>query len=202
MRKPVDITVPEQTHRHSQLLQSLLSSDGHLCRGCGDLPLEAPMIYSAVDTSDIHAAVLHIQRIYPEAPLLLAGFSLGAMLVTKYLADIESGSLQPAGLSPYVYSSGSIMDTNDYDCFYCMCICCCGHFHQQCMKIGTKCCLIPARAQLVLLCSSTGAGTKPVAAVASSSPFDIGAAWKRSALASWLDSAYWIQCAVVFRFAA
>ncbi|CAL8464532.1 g4067 [Coccomyxa elongata] len=43
------------------------------------------------------------------------------------------------------------------------------------------------------------AGTKPVAAVALSSPFDIGAAWKRLALASLLDSAYWIQSAVVFR---
>lgn len=59
------------------------------------------MIYSAVDTSDVHAAVLHIQRKFPEAPISLAGFSLGAMLVTKYLADIESGTLQPAGLSPY-----------------------------------------------------------------------------------------------------
>ncbi|BDA49595.1 Phospholipase ABHD3 [Coccomyxa sp. Obi] len=108
-------------------------------RGCGDLPLEAPMVYSAVDTSDIHAAVLHIQRIFPEAPLLLAGFSLGAMLVTKYLADIESGSLQSAG-------------------------------------------------------------TKPVAAVALSSLFDIGAAWKRLASASWLDPVYWIQSAVVFRW--
>lgn len=111
-------------------------------RGCGDLPLEAPMVYSAVDTSDIHAAVLHIQRMYPEAPLLLAGFSLGAMLVTKYLADIESGALQPAD----------------------------------------------------------GAGTKPVAAVALSSPFDIGQAWKRLALASWIDPAFWIQSAVVFRW--
>lgn len=80
------------------LRQSLRLLMGTLRRGCGDLSLEAPVIYSAVDTSDMHAAVLHIQRIYPEAPLFLAGFSLGAMLVTKYLADTESGALQPAGL--------------------------------------------------------------------------------------------------------
>lgn len=58
------------------------------------------MIYSAVDTSDLHAAVERVQQDYPDAPIFLAGFSLGAMLVTKYLADIMSGKLQPAGPLP------------------------------------------------------------------------------------------------------
>ncbi|KAK9904886.1 hypothetical protein WJX75_004869 [Coccomyxa subellipsoidea] len=108
-------------------------------RGCGDLPLESPMIYSAVDTSDLHAAVERVRQDYPDAPIFLAGFSLGAMLVTKYLADIKSGKLQPAG-------------------------------------------------------------QRPVAAVAASSPFDIGSAWKRLAAASWFDPGHWIQWAVVIRW--
>ncbi len=58
------------------------------------------MMYSAVDTADVHAAVERVRQSYPDAPLLLAGFSLGAMLVTKYLADIESGRVQPAGALP------------------------------------------------------------------------------------------------------
>ena len=61
------------------------------CRGCGGLPLESPRPYSALDTADLHAAVCHVQRLYPAAPLLLAGFSMGAMLVTKYLSEIETG---------------------------------------------------------------------------------------------------------------
>jgi len=43
------------------------------------------------------------------------------------------------------------------------------------------------------------AGAKPIAAVAVSSPFDIGAAWRRLAAASWLNPAHWMQWAVVIR---
>lgn len=56
------------------------------------------MVYSAVDVKDMHSAVTRIQELYPSAPLLLAGFSLGAMLVTKYLADIESSQLKSSGV--------------------------------------------------------------------------------------------------------
>ena len=70
------------------------------CRGCGGLPLESPRAYSATDTGDLHAAACKLRRLYPDAPLLLAGFSIGAMLVTKYLADLERGEYSDAGAVP------------------------------------------------------------------------------------------------------
>jgi predicted alpha/beta-fold hydrolase len=65
------------------------------CRGCGRLPLESPRSYCATDTADLHAAVCEVARMHPRAPLLLAGFSIGALLVTKYLADLERGVYEP-----------------------------------------------------------------------------------------------------------
>lgn len=59
-------------------------------RGCGGLPLKSSRVYSAMDTSDVHAAVCHIERLYPNAPIMLAGYSLGAMLLTKYIAELPS----------------------------------------------------------------------------------------------------------------
>ena len=44
----------------------------------------------------------HVQRLYPAAPLLLAGFSMGAMLVTKYLSDIETGVHKLGGFSGFL----------------------------------------------------------------------------------------------------
>ena len=63
-----------------------------LRRGCGGLSLESPRVYSATDTGDLQVAVDGLRTMYPDAPILLAGFSLGALLVTKYLAEAASST--------------------------------------------------------------------------------------------------------------
>lgn len=70
-----------------------LSTDSALlCRGCGGLSLESPKVYSLTDTHDMQVAIAGLRSMYPDAPILLAGFSMGAMLVTKYLAEAASSS--------------------------------------------------------------------------------------------------------------
>ncbi|PCH38245.1 AB-hydrolase YheT [Wolfiporia cocos MD-104 SS10] len=56
-------------------------------RGCAGVPITSPQLYSAGHTDDIRVAVLHISRRYPKAPLLGIGFSLGANVLTRYLAE-------------------------------------------------------------------------------------------------------------------
>ena len=51
------------------------------------VPLTSPQLYSAGHTDDIRTALLYIASIYPEAPLLGIGFSLGANVLTRYLAQ-------------------------------------------------------------------------------------------------------------------
>ena len=45
-----------------------------------------------MDTDDVQTAVAGLRNMYPDAPILLAGFSMGAMLVTKYLAEAHASS--------------------------------------------------------------------------------------------------------------
>ena len=63
-----------------------------LPRGCGGLSLESPRVYSANDTGDLQVAVAGLRTMYPDAPILLAGFSMGALLVTKFLAEAASST--------------------------------------------------------------------------------------------------------------
>ena len=67
------------------------------CRGCGGLKLESPRPYSQLDTDDVQTAIAGLRKMYPDAPILLAGFSMGAMLVTKYLAEARSYSAASGG---------------------------------------------------------------------------------------------------------
>lgn len=60
-------------------------------RGCAGLPLTSPQCYNAVFTDDIHEAVLHVSRKFPAAPVFAVGYSLGALLLTKYTAEADSG---------------------------------------------------------------------------------------------------------------
>ena len=55
------------------------------------LPMTSPRCYSAAFTDDVHQAVCELQRRFPGAPIVAAGYSLGAMLLTKYLAEADSG---------------------------------------------------------------------------------------------------------------
>jgi len=56
-------------------------------RGCAGVPLTSPALYCAGRTTDIRSALLYIQTLYPNAPLLGIGFSLGSAILTKYLAE-------------------------------------------------------------------------------------------------------------------
>ena len=53
--------------------------------------MTSPRCYSAAFTDDVHQAVCELRRRFPGAPIVAAGYSLGAMLLTKYLAEADSG---------------------------------------------------------------------------------------------------------------
>ncbi|KAJ7172499.1 Alpha/Beta hydrolase protein [Mycena filopes] len=56
-------------------------------RGCAGVPVTSPQLYSAGHTGDIRQALVYISQLYPLAPLLGLGFSLGANVLTRYLAE-------------------------------------------------------------------------------------------------------------------
>ncbi|KAJ7452448.1 Alpha/Beta hydrolase protein [Mycena galericulata] len=56
-------------------------------RGCAGVPVTSPQLYSAGHTGDIRLALAYISQRYPQAPLLGLGFSLGANVLTRYLAE-------------------------------------------------------------------------------------------------------------------
>ncbi|CCL99146.1 uncharacterized protein FIBRA_01161 [Fibroporia radiculosa] len=66
-------------------------------RGCAGVPVTSPQLYSAGHTDDIRVAVLYIAKRYPEARLLGIGFSLGANILTRYLAEEGKHSRLAAG---------------------------------------------------------------------------------------------------------
>jgi len=56
-------------------------------RGCAGVPLTTPQLYSSCHTDDIRQALLYISHRYPRALLLGLGFSLGANVLTRYVAE-------------------------------------------------------------------------------------------------------------------
>ncbi|KAL4067606.1 Alpha/Beta hydrolase protein [Scleroderma yunnanense] len=56
-------------------------------RGCAGVPVTSPQMYSAGHTNDIRQAVFYISALFPDAPLLGLGFSLGANVMTRYIAE-------------------------------------------------------------------------------------------------------------------
>ncbi|KAF7338315.1 AB hydrolase-1 domain-containing protein [Mycena venus] len=56
-------------------------------RGCAGVPVTSSQFYSAGYTGDIRQALIYISQLYPRAPLLGIGFSLGANILTRYLAE-------------------------------------------------------------------------------------------------------------------
>ncbi|KAJ7685180.1 Alpha/Beta hydrolase protein [Mycena polygramma] len=56
-------------------------------RGCAGVPVTSPQLYSAGHTGDIRQALVYISQLYPRATLLGLGFSLGANVLTRYLAE-------------------------------------------------------------------------------------------------------------------
>ncbi|KAG7096546.1 hypothetical protein E1B28_003969 [Marasmius oreades] len=66
-------------------------------RGCADVPITSRQFYSAGFTDDIRTSLMYIQRRYPKAPLLGLGFSLGANVLIRYLAEEQEKSKLIAG---------------------------------------------------------------------------------------------------------
>lgn len=64
------------------------SSLSHLLEVSGaGVPLTSPQLYSSCHTDDLRQALLYISHRYPRAPLLGLGFSLGANVLTRYVAE-------------------------------------------------------------------------------------------------------------------
>lgn len=51
------------------------------------VPVTSPQLYSAGHTDDLRQAVFYISAHFPNAPLLGLGFSLGANVMTRYIAE-------------------------------------------------------------------------------------------------------------------
>ena len=67
--------------------------------GNAGLPLTNSRTYSAAFTDDAHFAVEEIQGRFPDAPLFAAGYSLGSLILTKYLAEADTGKWVGEGVS-------------------------------------------------------------------------------------------------------
>ncbi|KAK9053083.1 hypothetical protein SSX86_029713 [Deinandra increscens subsp. villosa] len=65
-------------------------------RGCGHGPVTTPQFYSASFLGDISEVVEHVSCRYPDANLYAAGWSLGANILVRYLAQ-ESASCRLSG---------------------------------------------------------------------------------------------------------
>lgn len=55
------------------------------------------MLYSAGYTDDLRTALMYIQNLYPDAPLLGIGFSLGANILCRYLGEEGKNSRLASG---------------------------------------------------------------------------------------------------------
>lgn len=51
------------------------------------MPITSPQLYSAGVTDDLRQAVFYISNKFPGAPLLGLSFSLGANVMTRYIAE-------------------------------------------------------------------------------------------------------------------
>ena len=67
-------------------------------RGCAGLELTSPAVYCASFTDDVHLAVEEIHLQYPNARLFAAGYSLGSLILCKYLAECGNGTWKATGV--------------------------------------------------------------------------------------------------------
>ncbi|KAJ7158691.1 AB-hydrolase YheT [Mycena filopes] len=56
-------------------------------RGCSGVPITSPKFYTAAQTDDLRQALMFISHLYPHAPLLGLGFSIGGNVLIRYLAE-------------------------------------------------------------------------------------------------------------------
>ncbi|KAJ7205002.1 AB-hydrolase YheT [Mycena pura] len=66
-------------------------------RGCAGVPVTSPRLYTPGHTDDLRLALIYISQMYPEAPLLGVGFSMGAGILIRYLAEEGTASRLVAG---------------------------------------------------------------------------------------------------------
>lgn len=71
------------------------------CRGCGNTPLTSPKPLHIALSADVYEAVRNIREKYPDAPVFLVGFSIGAYTMTKYIGEADSG-VWPEGAVPFL----------------------------------------------------------------------------------------------------
>ncbi len=67
-------------------------------RGCAGLELTSPTLYCASFTDDVHLAVEEIHHQFPNARLFAAGYSLGSLILCKYLAEAANGTWKLKGM--------------------------------------------------------------------------------------------------------
>ncbi|KAJ2489058.1 hypothetical protein IWW37_004306 [Coemansia sp. RSA 2050] len=89
---------------HIRCLVKALSNSGFRAvvmnhRGLGRTPLTSSKLYNAQDTSDFTQSLHHIRDTHPEAPIVGVAFSMGAMLLTKYMGETGSSSLLSAAIA-------------------------------------------------------------------------------------------------------
>ncbi|XP_047244659.1 phospholipase ABHD3-like isoform X1 [Girardinichthys multiradiatus] len=68
-------------------------------RGVGGEELLTPVTYCAANTSDLERVVQHVKGLFPQAPVLGAGVSLGGMILLNYLARKRTESGMVAGIT-------------------------------------------------------------------------------------------------------
>ena len=68
-------------------------------RGCAGLELTSPAVYCASFTDDVHLAVEEIHTQYPSARVFAAGYSLGSLILCKYLAECGNGTWKATGVN-------------------------------------------------------------------------------------------------------
>jgi len=76
-----------------RVLNQLTSYDvaSNICQALRNgVPLTSPKTYCAASSEDVRAAVKAARAKYPTAPVLLAGYSLGAYVTGTYLAEEDS----------------------------------------------------------------------------------------------------------------
>ena len=56
-------------------------------RGCAGTELTTPRAYNAADTSDMHQVMHHICELYPKRKKVAAGFSMGGILLVRFLSQ-------------------------------------------------------------------------------------------------------------------
>lgn len=68
-------------------------------RGTSDGPVTTPQFYSASFTGDLAAVIAHVASAWPAAPLVAAGYSLGANILVNYLGEVGSETPLAAAVS-------------------------------------------------------------------------------------------------------